>query len=201
MLNCLKRILPALLLAAALPACGTLTSGTSQSISVLTEPAGASCTLTREGAVIGIVNPSPGTVTLGKSSRDIAVRCTRSGYSAGVTVVPSQFQPMAAGNILIGGFIGLAVDAASGAMSRYPESVIVVLAPEIFDSTHSRDSFFDGRVTDTRRNFDERITAARASCTPDNRPICEGQAEALARERDEELTSLDRLRRDARVSG
>lgn len=200
MLSRLKRIL-ALLLAAALPACGTLTSGTTQSVSVLTEPAGASCTMTRDGAVVGIVNPSPGTVTVGKSSRDIAVRCTRAGHSAGLSVVSAQFQPMAAGNILIGGVIGLAVDAASGAMSRYPESVIVVLPPEMFDSARSRDDFFDGRVSDTRRNFDERIAAARGSCAPDNRPMCEGQAEALARERDEELARLDRLRRDARVSG
>ena len=201
MLNRLKRILPALLLAAALPACGTLTSGTSQSVSVLTEPAGASCTMTRDGAVIGIVNPSPGTITVGKSSRDIAVRCTRAGHSAGVAVMPAQFQPMAAGNILLGGVIGLAVDAASGAMSRYPESVIVVLAPETFDSARSRDDFFDGRVADTRRHFDERITAARGSCAPDNRLTCEGQVEALARERDEELARLDRLRGNARVSG
>ncbi len=199
MLNRLKRLLPVLLLAGVLPACGTITSGTSQSLSVLTEPAGASCTLTREGAVVGVVNPSPGTVTVSKSSRDIAVRCTRAGHSPGVNVVPAQFQAMAAGNILMGGIIGLAVDAASGSMSRYPESTIVVLAPETFSTSRSRDDFFDGRAADTRRVFDERIAAARGSCAPDNRPLCDNQVDALNRERDEELARLDRLRRDARV--
>lgn len=196
----LTRLIPVLLLAAALPACGTITSGTSQSISVMTEPAGASCTLTREGAVVGIVNPSPGTITVSKSSRDIAVRCTRPGHSPGVTVVPAQFQAMSAGNLLLGGVIGLAIDAASGAMSRYPESTIVVLAPEAFTSARSRDDFFDTRAADTRRAFDERIAAVRGACTPEMRDACDQQAQALARERDEELTRLDRLRRDARVA-
>jgi hypothetical protein len=199
MLNRLKRLLPVMLLAAALPACGTITSGTSQSLTVLTEPAGASCTLTREGAVIGVVNPSPGTVTVSKSSRDIAVRCTRAGHSAGVNVVPAQLQGMTAGNLLLGGVIGLAVDAASGAISRYPESTIVVLAPEAFGSDRSRDDFFDARAADTRRVFDERVAAARGSCSPDNRPLCDSQVDALNRERDEELARFERLRRDARI--
>lgn len=199
MLNRLKRLLPALLLAGVLPACSTITSGTSQSISVLTEPAGAACTLTREGAVVGIVNPSPGTVTVSKSSRDIAVRCIRPGHSPGVNVIPAQFQAMTAGNILLGGVIGLAIDAASGAMSRYPESTIVVLAPEAFTSARRRDDFFDTRAADTRRGFDERIGAARGACMPDMRDVCEQQVQALSRERDEELARLDRLRRDAAV--
>jgi hypothetical protein len=199
MLPRLKRLIPALLLAAALPACGTITSGTSQSVSILTEPAGASCTLTREGAVVGIVNPSPGTITVSKSSRDIAVRCLRAGHSPGVNIIPAQFQAMTAGNILLGGVIGLAIDAASGAISRYPESTIIVLAPEAFTSARGRDDFFDGRIADTRRSFDERITAARGTCTPETRDMCNSQVEGLTRERDEELARLDRLRRDARI--
>lgn len=193
------RVLPALLLAATLPACATVTSGTSQSLSIITEPPGASCTLTREGAVIGVVNPSPGTIQVSKSSREIAVRCTRQGHFAGFNSVPAQFQGMTAGNILIGGLIGLAVDAASGAISRYPESAIVVLPPESFPNARSRDEFFDGRVAETRRVYEERIVAARGACGSDNRAQCESQVAALSRERDEELGRLERIRQEARV--
>ena len=199
MLTRLKRLIPALLLAATLPACATITSGTSQSLAVMTEPAGATCTLQREGAVIAVVNPTPGTVTVSKSSRDIAVRCTRPGHSPGVHVVPAQFQAMTAGNILIGGVIGLAVDAASGALSRYPESTVVILPPEAFASDRGRDDFFESRAAETRRLFDERIAAVRGSCSTDNRIHCESQVAAVMRERDDELARLDRLRRDARV--
>jgi hypothetical protein len=197
----LKRLLCALLLAGSLPACATITSGTSQSLSVLTEPAGATCTVTREDAVLGVVNPTPGTLTVSKSARDMSVRCTRAGHSPGVASVVPQFQVMTAGNILIGGFIGLAVDAASGAMSRYPESVTVALPPEAFATSQARDTYFDERAADARRTFGDRMVAVRSSCAPERRTECDVSVQQLTRDRDEEIARLDRLRRGATTSG
>ena len=37
---------------------------------------------------------------------------------------------MAAGNVLLGGVIGLGVDAASGAMNKYPDLVTVAMVPD-----------------------------------------------------------------------
>ena len=125
-----SQLCAALLMAATLPACATITSGTNQPLSVLTEPAGASCNVEREGAVVAVVNPTPGTVQIGKSGKDLTIRCTKVGYSQGVTAVPSQFQAMTAGNIILGGVIGIAVDAASGAYARYPETATVNLPPQ-----------------------------------------------------------------------
>ncbi|MBS7793067.1 hypothetical protein KTR66_24000 [Roseococcus sp. SDR] len=90
MLKSLKRLVPVLLLAALLPACATITTGTSQSIAVMTEPPGASCTLSRDGGVIAVVNPTPGTVTVSKSTRDIAVSCPRPGHLPGVASEQSR---------------------------------------------------------------------------------------------------------------
>lgn len=82
------------LLAAALPACRNITTNTTtnanQSISIFTEPASASCTLTRDGTVIRVVNPSSGTVTVSKSSRDIDVCCTRAGQSTRINIVTTH---------------------------------------------------------------------------------------------------------------
>jgi hypothetical protein len=37
---------------------------------------------------------------------------------------------MAAGNVIFGGIIGLGVDAASGAMNKYPDVVTVAMTPD-----------------------------------------------------------------------
>jgi hypothetical protein len=62
--------------------------------------------------------------------------------------VSSEFQAATFGNILLGGIIGVAVDAASGAMNKYPEQVSFVMVPQSFPSASDRDAFFD-RMRDT----------------------------------------------------
>jgi len=108
-------------------ACASITQGTTQAMTFQTEPPGASCHVSRNGETLGIVNPTPGTITVSKSSAALTVRCERPGYQAGLTSVPSSLQAMAAGNLLFGGVIGLGIDAASGAMNQYPPNVAVSL--------------------------------------------------------------------------
>jgi hypothetical protein len=110
-------------------ACASITQGTTQSVTVTTEPPGASSAIQREGQQLAVVNPTPGSVTLDKSSRALSVRCERPGYAAAVTSVPSSIQAMTAGNLVLGGVVGLAVDAASGAMHQYPSNVSLTLPP------------------------------------------------------------------------
>ena len=201
MMPTLKRLAMIVLVAAGLPACATITTGTSQSLTVLTEPAGAACTLTRDGTIVGVVNPSPGTITISKSTRDVAIRCTRQGNLPGVTTATPQFQAMTAGNLLLGGVIGLGIDAASGALSYYPANVLVTLPPESFSSEQSREGFFIQRAADIRRLYDERALAVRSSCTPGDRQACDTRIGALERERNEELGRLDAQRFNTRVGG
>jgi hypothetical protein len=85
--------------------------------------------LSRNGAVLGRVSPTPGSVTVDKSGRAIELSCTREGYEATAATVDATLQPMTAGNILVGGVIGVVVDASTGAMHRYPGSVSVPLLP------------------------------------------------------------------------
>ncbi|MDE0342079.1 MAG: translation initiation factor 2 [Deltaproteobacteria bacterium] len=116
--------------AALLGACASIVEGTDQSIAVSSHPSGAICILEREGGQIGVVNPTPGTVRIEKSTEDIMVRCSKPGYQDGIGVLVSEFEGMTAGNIIFGGVIGLAVDAGSGAMYYYPSSIMVDLPPE-----------------------------------------------------------------------
>lgn len=108
-------------------ACASITTGTTQSVSVSTEPPGAMCQVTRNAEMLGIVNPTPGTITVSKSSSAMNVRCERAGYQPALQTVPSSMQAMTAGNLLFGGVIGLGIDAASGAMNQYPPNVTLGL--------------------------------------------------------------------------
>jgi hypothetical protein len=118
----------ALALAALLPACATVVEGTSDTVTLSTNPAGATCTVDRNGERIGAVPATPGSLRLGKSRHDLNVTCTKDGYQAATTTASSRFTGATFGNVLVGGLVGVAVDAASGANNRYPADVRLDLA-------------------------------------------------------------------------
>ena len=66
---------------------------------------------------------------LEKSQHNIAVKCRKPCFQDGVGIIPSNSEGMAAGNILLGGVIGLGVDAASGAMNKYADRTTIVMIP------------------------------------------------------------------------
>lgn len=112
------------LVGASLGGCASVTSGTSQDISVVTPGVtGAQCSLTSPDGNYNVT--TPGTLTVSKSKHDISVNCAKQGYHDGVAVIPSNFEGMTLGNILIGGIVGVGIDAASGAMNEYPNAVQV----------------------------------------------------------------------------
>ena len=107
--------------------CATIVEGTDQSLTVITDPSGAECELRRDGNIIAVVNPTPGSVAVDKSQHSITVRCRLDGFQEAVGTFDSEFQGMTAGNILFGGLIGIGIDAASGAMHEYDHTVTVIL--------------------------------------------------------------------------
>ena len=126
--------------------CASVTSGTDQQISVSTPGAnGANCSLTSPDGTYN-VRSTPGSVTVSKSKHDIAVLCKKSGYENGATTISSNFQALTLGNILIGGVIGIGIDAASGAMNKYPESVSVTMKKETAPSAPVSSSSSDSSV-------------------------------------------------------
>jgi hypothetical protein len=110
-------------------ACASITKGTTQSIAINTAPVqGANCTLQNQTGSWTVV--SPGSVVVPRSKHDINVKCEKAGFQPGAGVLPSGTQMMTAGNLILGGVIGLAVDASTGAMNNYPEQLTVTLTPE-----------------------------------------------------------------------
>lgn len=112
-----------------LVACATITKGTTQVVAVDTPGVpGSSCTISTKAGPQMVM--TPGTLTLEKGSEPLPISCTKTCYLTGQSIVPSNAEAMAAGNVIFGGVIGLGVDAASGAMYKYPDIVTVAMNPD-----------------------------------------------------------------------
>ena len=106
--------------------CATIVEGTSQEISVDSRPTGAQCRLESEGDTLAVVERTPQSVTLEKGNRNILVKCA-SGQAQGFRWLVPEFNDAIFGNFMLGGIIGMSIDADSGAAYSWPESVLVVL--------------------------------------------------------------------------
>jgi len=115
-----------LLILFALVGCATITRGTTQVVAIDTPGVtGATCTIqTQSGPQ---VVTTPGSVTLSKGSAGLPIQCTKECYLMGSSIIPSGTEAMAAGNVIFGGVVGLGVDAASGAMNKYPDIFTVAM--------------------------------------------------------------------------
>jgi hypothetical protein len=110
--------------------CATIVSGTSQTIAISTPPAdGATCTLSGGDDEQAQVT-TPGVVTVPRSKHDIQVDCKKPGWKEATGTIPSHFAGATLGNVLIGGAIGVGIDAASGAANHYPHAFRVPMTKE-----------------------------------------------------------------------
>src|SRR5438067_3112063 len=88
-----------------LPGCATIMEGTSQSVQITTSPPGARCFVDREGARLGEVGSTPGSVRVDKSKNDLVVTCSKDGHQSATVAQSPNFTGTTFGNILIGGGI------------------------------------------------------------------------------------------------
>ncbi len=116
---------PVLLCFLLLSGCATIVSGTTQSVSVTTAPVtGAMCSLTNpEGTWYLPMTPS--SVVIHKSASYLNIDCQKAGYYDGYARVKSHLRPMILGNAIVGGAIGVGVDAFDGAAFSYPTNIQV----------------------------------------------------------------------------
>lgn len=110
--------------------CASIAKGTTQAVALDTPGApGSSCTLTSEGIGGSKTVLTPVSMVLDKSQHNISVTCKKECFQDGVGIIPSHTESMTAGNVLVGGVVGLAVDAASGAMNKYNDSNQITMIP------------------------------------------------------------------------
>ncbi len=111
-----------------LASCSSIIEGRSQEIMVNTNPAGASCTLTRHDETLGTIGPTPGSLYIEKTKYDIMITCQKKGYETATYLNHSGAAGATFGNIVAGGGIGWAIDSASGADNKYDSPVNITLS-------------------------------------------------------------------------
>ena len=125
------RLVLAVAIAAPCIGCASVTRGTTENISISSTPSGAIAELSGLDNPTNCVTPC---VVVAKRSADITVTVTKEGYEPQVIPltkeIPGSGAAGFAGNLLVGGLVGMGVDAATGAAQDHkPNPVIVTLQP------------------------------------------------------------------------
>jgi uncharacterized protein DUF3108 len=116
-----------LIVSALLAGCATVVEGTSQSIAVNTEPLGAACRFSQGGQMIGSITNTPGSLVIRKKYEGIDVTCEKPGYQNATAHLRADFAAATVGNVLVGGIVGVILDASTAAAVKYDSSVRLVM--------------------------------------------------------------------------
>ena len=192
--------------------CAAVTTGTSQNLTVVSEPAGAQCKLLRgdSATVVGLIPQTPSTLRIDKSAELMTIECTREGHETSRAYLEPDFQAMTLGNAILGGGVGLMIDAASGAMAKYPENATVTMIPSSFATAEARDAFYTRMKDDATKRWDGWSTKASAKCQEDKeRGIngraagaiedCKAQQEKFEAKKAADLQELEANRQKAKI--
>jgi hypothetical protein len=115
--------------------CASIAHQTTQQIPVASDPAGAAVTVACGDVHNDPKLLTPTVVTVHRKPAVCLIGLTKDGYMRRDVRLERQMSGWYLGNILIGGIIGLVVDAANGAMwNRTPGKVEASLAPVIPES-------------------------------------------------------------------
>lgn len=141
--------------AAFLTGCATIVSGTSQSIAITTPKVdGAECKLTDSKGGQWYLADTPGSVTVRKGDGPMTIICSKDGYEKGTTLFEEEIAGSTLGNIILGGGIGIFVDAASGAAQKYPDQAIVWMKPAQWKSEEQKIAWLE-----EKKEYEEKIAA------------------------------------------
>jgi hypothetical protein len=112
-----------------LSGCAAILDGTTQTIMVRTAPVGASCVATRRGDLLATIQSTPAEITFHRDGGDITVVCEKPGWDQTVSKFEANFSGVTFGNLILGGEIGLIIDAASGANWDYDQDRTILMNP------------------------------------------------------------------------
>ncbi|MDX1900739.1 MAG: hypothetical protein SFW66_01885 [Gammaproteobacteria bacterium] len=132
-LNLKKKVAVLGLATLTLSGCATIMSGGStQTINVQAvdndsgQPIqGAVCQVSNAKSQMSYVSGNPGTVSVSNGGGALTVACTKKGYIQTRTASGDSFNAWAIGNVIF--WPGFIVDAVTGAMTRYPSHITVVM--------------------------------------------------------------------------
>jgi hypothetical protein len=176
MLDGLVRLVAVAALLAMVSGCATVTKGTTQPVTLHTDPQVATCDVAHELRNVASLNATPGQVTVEKAWGAIEVACRKAGHQPTEVRADSEVQAWTFGNILIGGIFGFAFDAVSGAMRQYPQFITLTLVPEEFASSEERDRYPRERLSRFEEETAKATELTEKTCGPD---ACAAGSKAL----------------------
>jgi hypothetical protein len=124
--------------------CATLVSGDETDTQITTDPIGAECELTGDNYNTFVTTPA--NVQLDSDVAPLTIVCNADGHVEERAEIDTSMDGSIFGNILMGGLIGIAIDAASGSGQKFPETVDLVLVPTSFPSIAARDAWYERQV-------------------------------------------------------
>lgn len=134
-----KSLIALAAVAVSLTGCATVVSGTSQSLFIDTPHVeGASCKLADSKDGQWYLKDTPSSVTVSKGNGPMQITCNKAGYATTSVSVEEGFAGATLGNVILGGGIGIFVDAASGAAQRYPDKIVIWMKPKSWKSAAER---------------------------------------------------------------
>lgn len=93
--------------------------------------------------MLAVVDKTPGTVTVTRNAASIDVQCSLADHQPATELITPQFNNATIGNLLIGGVIGVMVDASSGSNFDYATHVYLKLPPTRFSNASQREAYFE----------------------------------------------------------
>lgn len=183
--------------AASVAGCATVTTGTDDTVTIDTDPSGAICRLSAKGEQVAVVNPTPGSISVPKSRADLDVACELDGHLVSEGVIASDVQAMTFGNVLLGGAVGVAIDAASGAMNEYEPGVRITMIPEAFADAQARDAFFAQVEADVQASHEASLAKMADICGDEDN--CARERLKAEKKRDAVLENLAAKRAQTRI--
>lgn len=115
---------PILLLA--LLACGCAPQAGADQVTINSDPPGASCTVERGAATLGVVDPTPGVLTVSQSDKPLRVTCRKARWRPGTGEIAALYKGIGVGRLLTGGFAAVAEDAAKSDDFTYDSRGFIV---------------------------------------------------------------------------
>ena len=191
-----RKLIVSCILLLSLPACASIVSENDSTTYIGTEPEGARCEL--HGQDFKRVITAPNSITLPAEAAPITVACNAEGFRTTTAELDTSMDGWIVGNLLFGGLIGVAIDAARGAGQKYPSQLTIILDPASFDSSAARDDWYAVRRRELEAKWEGAMAQARQRCDRDKTELCGNRLEELEKERDQEFEELEK-RRDTAV--
>ena len=178
--------------------CASIVSDDESTTYIETDPEKARCEL--HGQDFRRVIETPDSMRLPSEAAPITIACKADGYRETAEVLDTSMDGWIIGNIIFGGIIGVAVDAARGAGQKFPPRFMVVLEPSSFSTAAERDDWYDRRRRLLEDRWEKAISQVEGQCSDTAvDDACEQQVKELQVKRDAELKKLESRRDRALV--